>query len=214
MLQPPSATDIGPKLKPDISQHIDYLALAQFSIERANDGILWSTDDGEIIYANEKLCSTLGYGRDELYSLVVEDLHPGFTNFKAQFEVLKRLGGQAVMEANYHSKDGRLVPVEISGNYFSLNGREFNCCIIRDIAERKKIESQLIASCAELKQKERRIRKLTKTYIKAQEEERQLVSVELHDVVIQGLISILNQIHDIENEGCIKNPTAAYSNMQ
>lgn len=214
MLQPLSITDIGQKLKAGVSQQIDYLTLAQFSIERANDGIIWSTDDGGIIYTNEKLCAMLGYDRSELYSLTIEDIHPGFSDYKAQFEELKRLGGQAIMEAEYRSKSGRLVPVEISGNYFSLDKQEFNCCIIRDITERKKFESQLIANYAELKQKETRIRKLTKTYIKAQEEERQLVSVDLHDIVIQGLISVLNQVHDIENEDNNQDSTFALTRVQ
>lgn len=177
---------------------VNFSTLSRFSIERANVGIMWSTPDGQIIYANEKMCSIVGYNADELSSMFVGDLHPDYPDYLSQFVILKQMGGVDTIQAKYRCKDGSFVPVEICGNSVNADGLEFNCCMVSDITERKRIESELAKNYSELKLKEKRIQALTSAYIKAQEEERQLVSIELHDQVIQGLISISQLVQELE----------------
>ena len=54
------------------------LRLTQFSIDRAVDSIFWISPSGEILYAKEAACRTLGYTREELIGKTVPEIDPNF----------------------------------------------------------------------------------------------------------------------------------------
>jgi diguanylate cyclase (GGDEF)-like protein/PAS domain S-box-containing protein len=49
-------------------------------------------------------------------------------------------------ESKHKTKDGRIIPVEITVNYVKFDGKEYNCAFAKDITVRKKIEESLIDS--------------------------------------------------------------------
>ena len=57
-----------------------------------------------------------------------------------------RSDGYAVYEARHVSRDGRLIPVEVSAKLFSHEGEQAVLCIARDISERKEAELRLEAA--------------------------------------------------------------------
>ena len=119
------------------------LRLKQFSIERAVDSIFWISPEGEILYANEAACRTLGYTRRELIGKSVPDIDPNFPEAKwpAHWEEIKRRGS-FTFESERITRDGRMLKSEITVNYLRYENREYNCAVLRDITQRKQAEQE------------------------------------------------------------------------
>jgi diguanylate cyclase (GGDEF)-like protein/PAS domain S-box-containing protein len=120
------------------------LRFSQFSIENAMEAVTWLDSEGRIIYANGSAATRLGYTREELLTMTVLDISPGdsMEHFIEGQRRLKTEGSQT-FESHHKTRDGSLVPVEVTVNYLEFEGREFTCCISRDIRERKLAEIQL-----------------------------------------------------------------------
>lgn len=110
-------------------------------VEQAMDGIFIADSIGNYIDVNRSGCNMLGYTRDQLLKLRMQDLIPAEEQktIPIQFEKL-RSGKTALAERNLIRNDGSLLPVEISG--IMLPDKRF-LGIVRDITERKKNEAAL-----------------------------------------------------------------------
>jgi PAS domain S-box-containing protein len=124
--------------------HLEDLNLKDFTIENINDAVYWVTPQGSIWYANRAASAMLGYSRDEFLSMQIAELNPSFPAevWTGYWQELKQKGS-VQQETAHRAKDGRLVPVEVTANYCSYNGTEFNCATVRDITERKRLELAL-----------------------------------------------------------------------
>lgn len=122
--------------------------LAEFTIERAADAVFWVGADARIRRANEAACRLLGYTRDELRSMTVCDINPEMSSdqWPQRWADLKTCKART-FETNLRTKDRRMIPVEVSGNYIAFDGQEYTCSFARPIVERKQAEEQ-IASLA------------------------------------------------------------------
>lgn len=120
------------------------LKFTQFSIENASDAILWITKDAKIIDVNDAAVKSLGYSKEEYLTFSVHDIDPNYNAeiWPSHFEELKQKGN-LVFETLQKSKDGRIIPVEVTANYIKFNDEEFNCAFVRDISERKANELRL-----------------------------------------------------------------------
>lgn len=129
------------------------LRLARFSIDRAGDAVFWMGSDGRFIDVNDRACQSLGYSREEIISMTVYEIDPGFSRetWPVHWAEIKRRGS-FVFESQHRTKDGILFPVEISINYLEFEGKQYNCAFARDITERKRSEETLALAYRELKQ--------------------------------------------------------------
>src|SRR5208282_676109 len=115
-----------------------------FAIDKTIDQAFWMTEDAHFFYVNESACRTLGYSREELLQMSVPDIDPTFPP-----EVFARLwsdiqeNGSATFESFHRTKDGRVYPVEIRGNYVVFDGKGYNCAFATDITARKQAEEAL-----------------------------------------------------------------------
>jgi len=121
------------------------LRLTRFMTDRANDAIYLVTPDGSMPYVNRAACRMLGYERDELLRLRVADIDPAMSDAAAWARVWAVLARKRSLVATsaHRTKDGRFVPVELSFNLASLDGREYACAIARDVTERRAFEEKL-----------------------------------------------------------------------
>lgn len=120
------------------------LRLAQFSLDRSADGILWMRPDGRHLYANDALCAALGYRQEELLTMSIFNIDPNVPAeiWEQRWHEYKR-HGFLTFESTYRRHDGSIFPVEITKNYLEYKGKEYLCAFIRDITERKQAEEKL-----------------------------------------------------------------------
>lgn len=109
--------------------------------EASNDGILLVDSETRKFHAgNEKICRMLGYSREEILTLGIEDVH-----FREDLPLLwKELEWQRKDEIGELKsirmvrKDGSFLFTDINTAVLSLAGKEYIVGSIRDITERKK----------------------------------------------------------------------------
>ena len=146
---------------------------------------------GKFIEVNEVACQRYGYTKEELFNLSVLDLSSpeDFKNIAARQKKLLA-EKHIIFEKVQVSKKGSRIPVEISSHLFMLNDRPSVLSAVRDISERKRTEEH--------------IRTLTQEMMKAQENERQRISRDLHDRVAQDLSTLkigLDTLFDNQPDG-------------
>jgi PAS domain S-box-containing protein len=119
------------------------LKLLELSVDNISDAVYWVTLDGRFWNVNAAACEMLGYSREEFHSMSVHDIDPHYTREEAQvdFEELVRTG-TLHLKRHHTSKDGRVIPVEITSRYFVNNGIEYICYTARDITRQVEAEKE------------------------------------------------------------------------
>jgi PAS domain S-box-containing protein len=127
------------------------LFLADYSIENAAIAAYRINESDErIVYANRHMCESLGYSREELLQMKVEELDPTYVRaeWTEQFGELAATG-RVTFETSHRRKNGSIVPVEVTVAYFTYEGTEYSVSFARDISERNAFEEQLQRSLEE-----------------------------------------------------------------
>ncbi|HAM33286.1 MAG TPA: hypothetical protein DCP41_07240 [Deltaproteobacteria bacterium] len=119
------------------------LRLTQFSVDRGGDAAYWMGPDGRLLYVNDKACEALRYSREELLSMKIQEINPDFPSerWSSHWEELRQRRTYSV-ESRHRTKDGLLIPVEVTANYIEFDGKEYNCVSARDITYRKRAEEE------------------------------------------------------------------------
>lgn len=120
------------------------LRFTQFSIDHATDPIYWVGNYGRITDVNAAACKALGYTQEELLKMTVYEIDPKYSKeiWLEQWAKIKE-SGSLTFESTHQRKDGTVFPVEITSNYLEYNGKYFTCSFVRDITERKRVETAL-----------------------------------------------------------------------
>lgn len=116
--------------------------------EEATDGIvLHDPESGSVVDVNERFCTMVGLGRDELLGSSVEAFSAtdaGFTQAKASDHLRSAFDdGDRVFEWTIRASDGEEVPVEVNLTHLALGTGEYVLAIVRDITDRKRFERTL-----------------------------------------------------------------------
>jgi PAS domain S-box-containing protein len=125
----------------------DSLFTLRFAIDQAGDAVFLVSQDGSFEYVNDQVSKLMGYTKEELASKSVFDIDINFpTSTWSEFWQGTTNGGVLYFESNVHHKDRGHVPVAISVNHVTRQGKKLACAIVRDISERKRAEeSQKLA---------------------------------------------------------------------
>ena len=118
--------------------HIDYL------FKYANDIIIFTNKDLNIIEASDRTLEAYGCTRNELIGLNIVKLHAEDTAEQLP-ELIKSLDEvkTAFYETIHQRKDGSTFPIEVSARVIEIEGNKFYQTIGRDITERKRAEEML-----------------------------------------------------------------------
>jgi PAS domain S-box-containing protein len=108
-------------------------------IETASDAIYLIDENGTFIDTNRAAELMLKKSRVEIIGFDIGKVDPNFPveDFKNFWEITP-LFEQRIFETSHQDKDGRLIPVEVSGQKFNIENDIFFYGIARDITERKK----------------------------------------------------------------------------
>ena len=120
------------------------LRLTQLSIDRASEGMYWVSQQGRILNVNDAACRLLNYTRDEYLTLSVFDLNPAMTpnSWLMEWRKIKEAGSLS-FESSHRTKDGRLVPVDVTVNHLTFSDEEYCFTVVRDATTRREAEREL-----------------------------------------------------------------------
>ena len=95
-------------------------------------------ESGGILDANQSTLDRLGYTREELLKLTINDfsLCAAERPWKERVQHIKRVGS-LVSEGHYRARNGRQFPVEVSLRYIEHSRAEYLIAVTRDITERQ-----------------------------------------------------------------------------
>jgi two-component system cell cycle sensor histidine kinase/response regulator CckA len=119
----------------------------EYLLKHANDIILLTDSNGRIVEANDKAVSTYAYTGDELIGMNVDDMRgTGSSPDTAAMKMLSPERNGLVYETIHRKKDGTPFAVEVSLKAVDIEGVTYYQGILRDITERKGVESRNVSA--------------------------------------------------------------------
>jgi len=126
--------------------HRDERALKLFRalVDRSNDAFdIIDPATGRLLDVNERQCLELGYTREELLSMRIQDIDPSLNDVNwPKIVAAKRASGSHSGEYMHRRKDGSTFPIEVNSTLVSLD-RDYIVAVVRNITERKQNEETL-----------------------------------------------------------------------
>jgi len=120
-------------------------------LDQAGDGIIMHDRTGHIIDVNKKLCLSLGYTREELLSMSIEDVDPDAIQAgKGNLWESVLAGETLIFESRHIRKDGSAIPVELTLGLVQSPSGSAILGIVRNITERKRMEESLLQKTREV----------------------------------------------------------------
>lgn len=121
----------------------DSLMLFRKLIDASNDAFqVIDPATSRFVDVNERTCSDLGYSREELLTMSVDDITVGSHACDSYSRGMLNTAGSVLVEAVHRRKDGSTFPVEASVSQIKLD-REYKIAVVRDISERKRAQEAL-----------------------------------------------------------------------
>jgi PAS domain S-box-containing protein len=113
-------------------------------IEQAGSALLVHDLEGCLLEVNRQACETLGYNREELLQMKIEDISMGFelANARRNWEQLES-GNPLVFTTTHRRKDGCTFPVEVRLSSIVLDEQRLVMSLVSDISERHRFEVAL-----------------------------------------------------------------------
>lgn len=116
----------------------------QLLLEHAADALFLHDNEGVILTVNQRSCDNLGYSREELLGMTVNELEEGVPIGKLkEFWAGLEAGKSSLIEGSHLRKDGSSYPVDVNVVKFEFHGAWFYLALARDVSERKATEKEL-----------------------------------------------------------------------
>ena len=119
-------------------------------VENAADAFFLHDANARILDVNRHACESLGYTREELLSLSVQDFDAAFTPGGSALWRRMLPGETDTSERVHRRKDGTTFPVEVRLGAFESGERRLFLALVRDITERKQAEEALARRAMQL----------------------------------------------------------------
>ncbi|EHQ36211.1 PAS domain S-box protein [Methanoplanus limicola] len=136
------------------------ISLISAVLDAVPGGIIASdTITKKFVFANEAICRTLGYSRDEILRLSLADIHPAWDMERVSGLFMDMTSGKAdfAREVPVQRKDGTIFYADIRGSEIELNGRKTAIALFSDVTERTEAEKALDRKKEELDTSEEKI---------------------------------------------------------
>lgn len=138
---------------PLMSSGADINQYGQF-LDTLPDGAMVVDSRGTIAFANSAASEFFGYQLDEMAGqpievLVPEPMREAHRGLVSQYSSRpRRRPMSSGLELSARRADGQLLPVDIMLSPIELNGIRYTVCIVRNMAERRRLEAELEAALA------------------------------------------------------------------
>ncbi len=114
-------------------------------VEQAGDAVFLHDADGNFRIVNKAACDRLGYEKKILLGLSIDDVDPEAVvrGDKNKFKKIVHHRGPVVFETRHLTREGALIPVEVSLTSITYSGETLILSIARDMTERKLMDDQI-----------------------------------------------------------------------
>lgn len=115
-------------------------------VETTRDGFWMCDTSGYLLEVNQAYVNTIGYAREELVGMHISKISALTDTPDAVRAHIEKIAGQGLshFETRHRRKDGHIVHFEASSTYVAES--KTICCFLRNITERKRMESILTDS--------------------------------------------------------------------
>ena len=130
----------------DIRQMESRLDLMRQLVDHAKDAVfVVDPPTGRFLDVNQEACRHLGYTRDELLTLRVQQIEGRLPDdFSWHDHVASiRAAGSGVFEGMHRRKDGTACPVEAAVKYIEHDGGSYLLATVRDVSDRKQTQQKM-----------------------------------------------------------------------
>lgn len=120
------------------------LDLARFALEKGIDPIVWSDERGRIVFANMRFCQMVRLPKRAVLGTAISDLiqFADLLHWEDRLTALREDGARMSL-AEVIPSDGSIIPVEVAENYLVQNRVARVTHALRDLRERKDLESRV-----------------------------------------------------------------------
>ena len=122
---------------------LEQLRLTQITMDAAAEQIVWTDDQGRIIYANASAVADIGHSLEEFRQLTLHDLATDFpaAAWAECWQKLKQ-NRSATLELTQLWKNGSTRAVELSVTYIKVADKDYTIVFLRDLTGRKLAEEK------------------------------------------------------------------------
>lgn len=138
---------------------LDINDISSVLFQSAAEGLIVTDEQGFIQITNPRVTDLFGFDREELIGekvelLIPDELRKRHVHHRAQYNHHSTQRSMGIgMDLVAQRKDGSQFPVEVSLNYFFVEGRKMVMALISDVTERKKADEAVQRLNQELEQK-------------------------------------------------------------
>jgi PAS domain S-box-containing protein len=159
-------------------------------VEHSKDALLLHDFDGKIIDVNQHTCESLGYTREELLNLSIEDIDDDVLPGKHKEKWKQMVVGEPItLQGVHRRKDGTTFPVEVRLGVFESGGRRLMLGMVRDVTERKRAEERLQRYAAELERSNEEVKNFA--YIVSHDLRVPLVNLKGYTSELQAALEVI-----------------------
>jgi two-component system, cell cycle sensor histidine kinase and response regulator CckA len=115
-------------------------------VDTANVEFYLINAEGGFAYVNQAAAKNLGYSEAEFLALNFADIDPEIGPRAQQLWPEWKRQGTLRFETTHRTKSGQMVQKEVDAVCVTLDGADFICAFVRDITERKRMETALLES--------------------------------------------------------------------
>jgi PAS domain S-box-containing protein len=114
-------------------------------LRSASDGVHVLDTAGNLVEVSDSFCAMLGYSREELIGSNMAGRDARFADDEGPSRLRQELDSpqRRVLHTRYRHRDGRLIPVDVSGVPVLIEGQRLLFYSARDVTERKRAEEEL-----------------------------------------------------------------------
>ena len=122
----------------------EMLQFTRFSIDHADDLIIWMDSEGIITDVNDTTCEKLRYKKDEIIGMPLSNVCPNINIKDVMMLIHENQDHEPItLESSFLIEGKQNISLEVEINHLEYGDSYYYCAFARDITERKKVEAAL-----------------------------------------------------------------------